>query len=339
MKASKTMIAVLCTLVLAVAVPASAEDKASGDSQTANTALSLEEGLLGKSVNTQNGEEVGEVEDVIFSRQGKVSHVLVDVGGFLGIGEKTVALKLNQLQVDQDHALFKGTRSDLENMPEVDIYAFRRPYRGYYDPSYGPYSPYGPTRGYDPYYAPYGRGYMRDQAEPGYRDRQSGDFADDREMYQRQTPRREYYRDRDGRDRMDHGRAMQQDRMQGRMDSEISGQLFIGAPVFDHRNDHLGEIDDLVINPANGRISHAVIEAGGILGIGDKKFLVPFNHLRQMNPDYVMYRGTEEQLKRMPAYEQHEGGRVSGGALRRDQRAGGQGESHSGNRMNQGGSQ
>jgi len=100
-----------------------------------------------------------------------------------------------------------------------------------------------------------------------------------------------------------------------------------------------GEIDDLVIDPANGRITHAVIEAGGILGIGDKKVLVPFNHLRQVNPDYVMYRGTEEQLMRMPAYEEHEGGRVSGGALRRDQRAGGQGESHSGNRMNQGGSQ
>jgi sporulation protein YlmC with PRC-barrel domain len=85
--------------------------------------------------------------------------------------------------------------------------------------------------------------------------------------------------------------------MDRHMDRGISGDLFLGAPVFNQRNDHLGEIEDLVIDPANGRISHAVVEVGGILGIGEKKVLVPFNHLRQVNPDYVMYRGTEEQLK------------------------------------------
>jgi hypothetical protein len=46
-----------------------------------------------------NNEKVGDVNDVLFDRQGKVDAYIVGVGGFLGIGEKDVALEPTAFQV------------------------------------------------------------------------------------------------------------------------------------------------------------------------------------------------------------------------------------------------
>ncbi len=42
---------------------------------------------------------IGEVNDILLSRDGSVRALLVDVGGFLGIGEKTVAVPMNTVKV------------------------------------------------------------------------------------------------------------------------------------------------------------------------------------------------------------------------------------------------
>jgi hypothetical protein len=46
-----------------------------------------------------NNEKIGDVNDLLFSKDGKVIGVVVGVGGFLGIGEKDVALDMNAFQV------------------------------------------------------------------------------------------------------------------------------------------------------------------------------------------------------------------------------------------------
>ncbi len=42
---------------------------------------------------------IGDVEDVVFDKDGKVEAVVVGVGGFLGIGEKNVALDMSAFQI------------------------------------------------------------------------------------------------------------------------------------------------------------------------------------------------------------------------------------------------
>ena len=42
---------------------------------------------------------IGDVQDVLFDKSGKVEAVIVGVGGFLGIGEKNVALDMSAFQV------------------------------------------------------------------------------------------------------------------------------------------------------------------------------------------------------------------------------------------------
>lgn len=49
-------------------------------------------------------EDIGEINDVILSRDGKVDAVLIDVGGFLGIGERQVAVDMTSVRFISDDA-------------------------------------------------------------------------------------------------------------------------------------------------------------------------------------------------------------------------------------------
>ena len=51
---------------------------------------------------TQN-QKVGDIKDVIIDRDGKVAAVVLDVGAFLGIGGKYVAIGMNDLKITQDN--------------------------------------------------------------------------------------------------------------------------------------------------------------------------------------------------------------------------------------------
>src|SRR5205807_4982225 len=51
---------------------------------------------------TQN-QKVGDVKDIILDRDGKVAAVVLDVGAFLGIGGKNVAVSINDLKITQDN--------------------------------------------------------------------------------------------------------------------------------------------------------------------------------------------------------------------------------------------
>ncbi|WP_050524341.1 PRC-barrel domain-containing protein [Pseudorhodobacter wandonensis] len=73
-------------------------------------------------------EDIGEINDVILSRDGKVESVLVDIGGFLGIGERQAAIDMASLRFVSDDAtgddpddwfvVMKGNRALVETAPE-----------------------------------------------------------------------------------------------------------------------------------------------------------------------------------------------------------------------------
>ena len=53
----------------------------------------------GKAVYGSDGESIGEINDVLVSQDGSVNAVIIGVGGFLGIGEKNVAVDMSALQL------------------------------------------------------------------------------------------------------------------------------------------------------------------------------------------------------------------------------------------------
>jgi hypothetical protein len=53
----------------------------------------------GTNVVGPNDEGIGAVSDMLFDKTGKISGVIVGVGGFLGIGQKNVAMEMSAFQV------------------------------------------------------------------------------------------------------------------------------------------------------------------------------------------------------------------------------------------------
>ena len=55
--------------------------------------------LIGQSVYNSQDENIGEVNDLVTDRSGKIIAALIGVGGFLGIGEKDVAVRFEDLKL------------------------------------------------------------------------------------------------------------------------------------------------------------------------------------------------------------------------------------------------
>jgi len=88
--------------------------------QDKNTFLASD--LTGATVYNPKDESIGDVNDVIVSRDGKVDGIVVGVGGFLGIGEKNVAIKMDQVKMmDTDTGVklvLDMTKEQLATAPE-----------------------------------------------------------------------------------------------------------------------------------------------------------------------------------------------------------------------------
>jgi sporulation protein YlmC with PRC-barrel domain len=58
--------------------------------------------LLGQPVINPSGEAIGDVDDVLFDKSGRIVTAVIGVGGFLGIGEKAVAVPYELLTYSRD---------------------------------------------------------------------------------------------------------------------------------------------------------------------------------------------------------------------------------------------
>lgn len=80
--------------------------------------------LIGSSVTNMQDQSVGTIDDVVLDNDGKIVSVLVSVGGFLGLGEKRVAVAFKELLIsraDDGDPIVKVTLSkqSLETAPDV----------------------------------------------------------------------------------------------------------------------------------------------------------------------------------------------------------------------------
>ncbi len=56
--------------------------------------------FLGADVQNGSGERIGDINDLVFDRTGRISTVVLGVGGFLGMGEKNVGVPFSALTYD-----------------------------------------------------------------------------------------------------------------------------------------------------------------------------------------------------------------------------------------------
>lgn len=74
-------------------------------------------------------DDIGEINNFLVSRDGKINAVIVGVGGFLGLGEKNVALRMSELRflkksgddADDYFVVVKSNKEQLEQAPEYKL--------------------------------------------------------------------------------------------------------------------------------------------------------------------------------------------------------------------------
>lgn len=86
--------------------------------------------------------------------------------------------------------------------------------------------------------------------------------------------------------------------------STLSASTLIGDTVVNPRGEKLGKIEDLMIEPEQGRVSYAVLSFGGFLGMGDKLFAVPMQAMKLSPEDKkVILNVDKEKLKNAPGFD------------------------------------
>ena len=83
----------------------------------------------------------------------------------------------------------------------------------------------------------------------------------------------------------------------------ITSDRVAGTDVFNPAGDSLGSIDYLVIDKRSGEVRYAVLEFGGILGMGSDRYPLPWSMLKyDADKEGYVVPLEKEQLSEAPRY-------------------------------------
>jgi sporulation protein YlmC with PRC-barrel domain len=80
-------------------------------------------------------------------------------------------------------------------------------------------------------------------------------------------------------DRDTYGMYKKRDMERGPGPELMGADTLIGNEVYNHKDEHLGEIKEIMLDMSSGTVAYAVLSFGGFLGMGDKLFAVPWSAL------------------------------------------------------------
>lgn len=84
----------------------------------------------------------------------------------------------------------------------------------------------------------------------------------------------------------------------------LTATSIIGDSIENPKGEDLGKIANLMINLATGKVEYAVIEFGGLLGVGKKLFAIPFEelHVDEDKEVFILNRD-KEYVKDSPGFD------------------------------------
>jgi sporulation protein YlmC with PRC-barrel domain len=113
--------------ILAAAAPAAwAQSSATPQTRT-ETAVAVSETaiqpdqiraskMLGSTVYDVQNRSIGKVQDLVLDKAGRVDDVVIDVGSFLGMGGKDIAVKISDIKTDNNRLTLDRTKEQLQQM-------------------------------------------------------------------------------------------------------------------------------------------------------------------------------------------------------------------------------
>jgi sporulation protein YlmC with PRC-barrel domain len=78
-----------------------------------------------------------------------------------------------------------------------------------------------------------------------------------------------------------------------------------GSKVINVSEEHLGMLEEMMIDPEKGKIAYAVLSFGGFLGIGNKLFAIPWEVLELNRGEYIL-RIDKSVLEKMEGFDKEE---------------------------------
>jgi sporulation protein YlmC with PRC-barrel domain len=276
----------------APATPPAATDAAPAAGGAVTEAETTGEGqlasnLIGETVYNGTGEDaanVGDVNDLVLSPEGQIEAIVIGVGGFLGIGEKDVAVDYSTIdwaERDGDKwIVIAATADQLKELPAFDR---------------TPYQPVAPVASNDPASnSPAAGDSMNKTPTAPSTDLTQNDAA---------APTAEAPAATDATKTA----AIDRSTLKEVNAAELRTEDFVGTTVYGADDANVGEIGDVVLG-AGDKVDAVIIDVGGFLGVGEKEVAVGMDNLAFMAAEdgerYLYTKFTKEQLDAAPAYDE-----------------------------------
>ena len=253
----------------------------------------LASAMIGETVyngTADNAENIGEVNDLVLGPNGDTQFVVVGVGGFLGIGEKDIAVAYKDLQwVERDGdrwLVAPYTKDQLTAQAEFD----RRPYDVVPATTAAAPAPATDTTAAAP--APATTDTM---AEAPATDTTAAPAPATTDTMA-QAPATDTTQTA----------AIDRSTLTEMPVADIRAEELVGTTVYGANDANVGEIGDVLVTQ-DGKADAVIIDVGGFLGMGEKEVAVGMDKLAFMTDangnKYLYTTFTKEQLEAQTAYD------------------------------------
>ncbi|MEP6564370.1 MAG: PRC-barrel domain-containing protein [Mesorhizobium sp.] len=239
--------------------------------------------IVGESVYNGSGDDaqnIGDVNDIVLTKEGKAQSLIIGVGGFLGIGEKSVAYdfaKAEWAEKNGDRWLVaKASKEELQALPDFDrkVYDLAPATTASNDVAAPAPTAAAPT------------------ATPAPMDKTAEAPAATAPDVKATDPTETAAIDKATLTEIPVG--------------DIRGDDLKGTTVYGANDARVGEIGDVVLS-ADNKTDAVIIDVGGFLGIGEKEVAVGMDNLKIMTDKdgkkYLYTTFTKEQLEAQAAYD------------------------------------
>jgi len=225
--------------------------------------------LVACNVRNAKDEKIGEIKDVVLDEDdNRVAYAVLSFGGFAGIGEKLFVVPFSSVKRTSDESIviMDVTREQLENAP-----SFTEDSWPDFDRKFG-------TTVHEYY-----------KVEPYWTNgvHSDGHAADGK-----------------GAEPVRVGKeALAKEHLRAR--GMCRATKAFGTDVEDASGKNIGDVDDIVVDDATGRIAYGVLSFGGFLGVGDKLFAIPWRALKPSSKDEgkLVLDVPKERLEKAPGFD------------------------------------
>lgn len=233
----------------------------------------LSDEIIGTDIENPNGERISRIEQLVIEREtGRVKYAIADVGGFLGLGAREVAVPWSDLQtIGPDTYVLDRSAEDLRKAPEFN----EREWLGIENLAEW-------EQEIEEFFGAE-RHEMRGRAE-----------IESEEKEPAKTPATEAARQEPGDPKLGLTRPL-----------VLSDQL-IGTDIENQQKESLGKIEQLIIERDGNQVKFAVVDVAGFLGVGEREVAVPYESLKVTGEDGIALTRGADQLQNAPVFDEDE---------------------------------